>query len=72
LIWQAAYAEYFFTDVLWPDFSKENLHEALFEFQQRKRRMGGTTVSGAASKSSADIPLSANNTKKSTLSETSA
>jgi undecaprenyl diphosphate synthase len=72
LIWQAAYAEYFFTDVLWPDFTKENLHEALFEYQQRKRRMGGTTVSRADSKSSADIPLPANNTKKSTISETSA
>ncbi|MEC7886495.1 MAG: undecaprenyl diphosphate synthase family protein, partial [SAR324 cluster bacterium] len=64
--------EYFFTDVLWPDFTKENLHEALFEYQQRKRRMGGTTVSRADSKSSADIPMPANNTKKSTISETSA
>ena len=33
MIWQAAYAEYFFTDVLWPDFTKENLYEALVEYQ---------------------------------------
>jgi undecaprenyl diphosphate synthase len=72
LIWQSVYAEYFFTDVLWPDFTKENLHEALFEYQQRKRRMGGATVSRADSKFSADIPLPANNTKKSKISETSA
>ena len=43
LIWQSAYAEYYFTDVLWPDFTKDNLHEALIEFQRRKRRLGLTT-----------------------------
>ena len=43
LIWQAAYAEFYFTDVLWPDFTKEDLYSALLEFQNRKRRMGGTT-----------------------------
>jgi len=42
LIWQSAYAEYYFTDVLWPDFTKDNLHEALIEFQRRKRRLGLT------------------------------
>ena len=75
LIWQAAYAEYYFTDVLWPDFTKENLYEALFEYQQRKRRKGGTTVSVADSKSSVDVELPDNKAKKaknSTISKTSA
>jgi undecaprenyl diphosphate synthase len=72
LIWQAAYAEYFFTGVLWPDFKKENLHEALFEYQQRKRRMGGSTVSIADSKSHEGVELPVSNAKKSTISETSA
>jgi len=43
LIWQSAYAEYYFTDILWPDFTKENLYEALIAYQQRKRRLGRTT-----------------------------
>lgn len=42
LIWQAAYSEYFFTDVLWPDFDKEDLFQALLEFQKRNRRLGRT------------------------------
>ena len=41
LIWQAAYAEYYFTDVLWPDFDKKDLDKALSEFKSRKRRFGG-------------------------------
>lgn len=41
LIWQAAYAELWFTDVLWPDFDREELHRAIAEFQRRKRRFGG-------------------------------
>lgn len=41
LLWQSAYAEYYFTDVLWPDFSKEELHKALATFQARSRRFGG-------------------------------
>ncbi len=43
LIWQAAYSEFYFTDVLWPDFTKEDFYTALLEFQNRQRRMGGTT-----------------------------
>ena len=42
LIWQAAYSEYYFTEVLWPEFSKEDFYRALREFQQRDRRMGRT------------------------------
>lgn len=41
LLWQSAYAEYYFTDVLWPDFSKEELHKALAAYQGRSRRFGG-------------------------------
>jgi len=41
LLWQSAYAEYYFTDVLWPDFTKEELHRAIASFQGRSRRFGG-------------------------------
>lgn len=42
LLWQAAYSEFYFTDILWPDFKKEDYYEALYVFQQRQRRLGGT------------------------------
>lgn len=41
LLWQAAYAEFVFPDVLWPDFSRDDLVDALLEYQRRKRRFGG-------------------------------
>lgn len=41
LIWQAAYAEFVFMDVLWPDFKKKDLEYALKEFAGRSRRFGG-------------------------------
>ena len=41
LLWQAAYAELWFTDVLWPDFTVAHLREALDAFAQRERRFGG-------------------------------
>ena len=41
LLWQSAYAEFYFTDVLWPDFSKEELHRAIASYQNRNRRFGG-------------------------------
>ena len=41
LLWQSAYAEFYFTDVLWPDFTKEELHKALAAYQGRSRRFGG-------------------------------
>jgi len=40
LIWQSAYAEYVFQEVLWPDFSREHLEAALKEFETRERRFG--------------------------------
>ena len=41
LLWQLAYTEFWFTDVLWPDFSEKEFLHALEEYQQRKRRFGG-------------------------------
>jgi len=41
LLWQLAYTELFFTDVLWPDFNEELFKEAISEYQHRKRRYGG-------------------------------
>ncbi|HAS78588.1 MAG TPA: isoprenyl transferase, partial [Ruminococcus sp.] len=41
LIWQTAYAEYYFTDILWPDFSSDDLDEALKAYARRGRRFGG-------------------------------
>jgi len=42
LLWQIAYSEIYVTDVLWPDFRKDDLYRALIEFQKRKRRFGLT------------------------------
>ncbi|MBQ6553737.1 MAG: di-trans,poly-cis-decaprenylcistransferase [Firmicutes bacterium] len=41
LIWQGAYAEYYITDKLWPDFTPEDLREAILAYQKRDRRFGG-------------------------------
>lgn len=41
LLWQLAYAEFYFTDVLWPDFNKEELEKAIWYFNKRERRFGG-------------------------------
>lgn len=40
LLWQAAYSEFWYSDVLWPDFDEEDLHMALHEFEKRNRRFG--------------------------------
>ena len=40
LLWQSAYSEFLFTDVLWPDFRREHLFDAVREFQRRDRRFG--------------------------------
>lgn len=42
LLWQAAYSELYFTNVLWPDFDKEELYKAVIEYQHRQRRYGLT------------------------------
>ena len=41
LLWQGAYSEFYFTDVLWPDFSKDDLLRAIGDYQRRSRRYGG-------------------------------
>jgi undecaprenyl diphosphate synthase len=41
LLWQSAYSELHFTDVLWPDFSREDLEAALVSYGERARRFGG-------------------------------
>jgi undecaprenyl diphosphate synthase len=43
LLWQIAYSELFFTEKLWPDFRKDDLFEAIFNFQSRERRFGKTS-----------------------------
>jgi undecaprenyl diphosphate synthase len=48
LLWQIAYAELYVTETLWPDFTRTNLLEAVFEYQNRDRRFGGITRGGAS------------------------
>ena len=43
LLWQLAYSEFYFTDKLWPDFGKEDLYEAIVDYQGRERRFGKTS-----------------------------
>jgi undecaprenyl diphosphate synthase len=43
LLWQIAYAELYFTDVLWPDFKEHHLYEAIISYQKRERRFGKTS-----------------------------
>ncbi|WP_338647257.1 isoprenyl transferase [Flavobacterium sp. KS-LB2] len=43
LLWQIAYSELYFTDILWPDFKEEDLYEAIISYQKRERRFGKTS-----------------------------
>ena len=43
LLWQIAYAELYFSKILWPDFRRENLYEAIYNYQTRERRFGKTS-----------------------------
>jgi len=43
LLWQIAYTELYFTDILWPDFRRENFYEAIIDYQKRERRFGKTS-----------------------------
>jgi undecaprenyl diphosphate synthase len=43
LLWQLAYTELYFTDILWPDFSKNDFYKAIIDFQKRERRFGKTS-----------------------------
>ena len=60
LLWQVAYTEFYFTDVLWPDFSKDELLKAIADYQQRERRFGLT-------KEDADMERSARTASRSIL-----
>jgi len=41
LLWQSAYAEFWYSDILWPDFKPEHLDQAILDYQKRNRRFGG-------------------------------
>ncbi|WFD11711.1 isoprenyl transferase [Tepidibacter hydrothermalis] len=41
LLWEIAYSEFWFSDIYWPDFRKENLHKLILDYQNRERRFGG-------------------------------
>ena len=43
LLWEIAYSEVYFTDVLWPDFTKNHFLDAILDYQSRERRFGKTT-----------------------------
>lgn len=43
LLWQIAYSEIFISPILWPDFRKEHLYEAIIDYQKRERRFGKTS-----------------------------
>ena len=43
LLWQIAYTELYFTEVLWPDFRKDDLYQAIVNYQSRERRFGKTS-----------------------------
>lgn len=43
LLWQVAYAEFYFTEILWPDFGKDDFYNAIIDFQKRERRFGKTS-----------------------------
>jgi undecaprenyl diphosphate synthase len=42
LLWQLAYAEFYFTPVFWPDFRRQHLYQAIVDYQRRERRFGKT------------------------------
>lgn len=47
LLWQSAYSEFYFTDVLWPDFDEHELNRAILSYQNRDRRYGGVKNQGS-------------------------
>jgi undecaprenyl diphosphate synthase len=60
LLWQCAYAEFYYTDVYWPDFDEAQLHRAITEFHSRQRRFGLRAEQLAAMRGSAeDVPANA-------------
>jgi undecaprenyl diphosphate synthase len=57
LLWQIAYSELYVTDTLWPDFSRTNLLEAIFDYQNRERRFGGLTRTGVVAPDTSGLSL---------------
>jgi undecaprenyl diphosphate synthase len=57
LLWQIAYSELHVTDTLWPDFTRTNLLEAIFDFQNRERRFGGLARTGVVPPDSPGLSL---------------
>ena len=57
LLWRAAYSELYFTPVLWPDFHREHLFEAIRDYQKRSRRFGGVDEDLPASRGGGDLPV---------------
>jgi undecaprenyl diphosphate synthase len=55
MLWQAAYAEMVFQDILWPDFDRRDLWRACEQFANRDRRFGGAIDAAAAAASSEEI-----------------
>ena len=55
LLWELAYSELVFTDVLWPDFRREHLVEAVREFQRRDRRFGDTRPAAPSEPADSDL-----------------
>ncbi len=60
LLWQSAYTELYFTNVLWPDFSRQDFYDAILDFQSRERRFGKTSeqISMKSSKAEKNILVS--------------
>ena len=56
LLWELPYSELVFTDVLWPDFRRQNLFDAVGEYQRRDRRYGGVHVEGAGGRARSADP----------------
>ena len=56
LLWEIAYAELYFTPVLWPDFNREELFKALRDFQSRNRRFGGVPAAGTRVPADTQLP----------------
>jgi undecaprenyl diphosphate synthase len=57
LLWQIAYAELYFTNIYWPDFRKNNLYEAIIDFQNRERRFGKTSEQISSVKKNEDFEI---------------
>ena len=55
LLWQLAYAEFYFIDVLWPDFRRRHLYEAILAYQRRERRFGRVLAESTSEDATASV-----------------